>query len=561
MASVQLTVNGQMRQLEINLRQSLLDVLRENLDLTGTKKGCDQGQCGACTVLVDGRRVVSCLTLAVMKDGASITTIEGLAQGWNPPSAAAGVHRSRCVPVRLLHTGPDLLGRGPHRRRQGQDRSRNSRADERQHLPVRCVHQHCRGNPAGDGAVMISFEYSRSSNVADAVRQMAASPAAKFVAGGTNLVDLMKMDVERPAKLIDISRLPLDKVEETAGGGLRIGALVRNSDLAYHPLVEQRFPVLSSAVLAGASQQLRNMASTGGNLLQRTRCPYFYDIATPCNKREPGSGCSAIDGLNRMNAILGTSDACIAVHPSDMCVALAVLEAKVHVTGPRGERVIAFADFHRLPADTPQRDTNLEADELVTVGRAACAGVCDQLHLSQDPRPALLCVRAGIRRGRARARGRRDQGGAFRARRRRAQALARPAGRGGAARPCRQPRRRSHRRPISCWAKPRASGTTRSRSISRAGPSSARCRRRRAARRSRSPTRRSREQTMAPYIGTATSRVDGHRQGHRRRKVCRRVQRARPRPWRASSARPSRRAASRASTRARPCASRACSPC
>jgi xanthine dehydrogenase YagS FAD-binding subunit len=213
---------------------------------------------------------------------------------------------------------------------------------------------------------MISFEYSRSSNVADAVRQMGASPAAKFVAGGTNLVDLMKMDVERPAKLIDISRLPLDEVEETAGGGLHIGALVRNSDLAYHPLVEQRFPVLSSAVLAGASQQLRNMASTGGNLLQRTRCPYFYDIATPCNKREPGSGCSAIDGLNRMNAILGTSDACIAVHPSDMCVALAVLEAKVHVTGPRGERVIAFADFHRLPADTPQRDTNLNADELVT---------------------------------------------------------------------------------------------------------------------------------------------------------------------------------------------------
>jgi xanthine dehydrogenase YagS FAD-binding subunit len=158
----------------------------------------------------------------------------------------------------------------------------------------------------------------------------------------------------------------LDKVEETAGGGLRIGALVRNSDLAYHPLVEQRFPVLSSAVLAGASQQLRNMASTGGNLLQRTRCPYFYDIAMPCNKREPGSGCSAIDGLNRMNAILGTSDACIAVHPSDMCVALAVLEAKVHVIGPRGERVIALADFHRLPADTPQRDTNLAADELVT---------------------------------------------------------------------------------------------------------------------------------------------------------------------------------------------------
>jgi xanthine dehydrogenase YagS FAD-binding subunit len=213
---------------------------------------------------------------------------------------------------------------------------------------------------------MINFQYSRASNVADAVRQMAASPGAKFVAGGTNLVDLMKMDVEKPARLIDVTRLPLDKVEETPGGGLRIGALVRNSDLAYHPMVERRYPVLSSALLAGASQQLRNMASVGGNLLQRTRCAYFYDTATPCNKRQPGSGCSAIGGVNRMNAILGTSEACIAVHPSDMCVALTVLEAKVRVTGPRGEREIPFADFHRLPGDAPQRDTNLNPDELIT---------------------------------------------------------------------------------------------------------------------------------------------------------------------------------------------------
>src|SRR5262245_8353346 len=213
---------------------------------------------------------------------------------------------------------------------------------------------------------MISFQYSRAANVADAVRQMAASPGAKFIAGGTNLVDLMKMHVERPVKLIDVTRLSLDKVEEAAGGGLRIGALVRNSDLAYHPAVERRYPMLSSALLAGASQQLRSMASVGGNLLQRTRCAYFYDIATPCNKREPGSGCSAIGGLNRMNAILGTSEACIAVHPSDMCVALAVLEAKVHVTGSRGEREISFADFHRLPGDTPQHETNLGDDELIT---------------------------------------------------------------------------------------------------------------------------------------------------------------------------------------------------
>jgi xanthine dehydrogenase YagS FAD-binding subunit len=213
---------------------------------------------------------------------------------------------------------------------------------------------------------MIGFQYSRAGDVGEAVHLMSGSPGAKFIAGGTNLFDLMKMDVERPAALIDISRLPLDNVEATAAGGLRVGALVRNSDLAYHPLVERRYPVLSSALLSGASQQLRNMASVGGNLLQRTRCAYFYDIATPCNKRDPGSGCSAIGGLNRMHAIFGTSDACIAVHPSDMCVALAVLEAKVHVTSPSGAREIPFEDFHRLPGDTPEHETNLDADELVT---------------------------------------------------------------------------------------------------------------------------------------------------------------------------------------------------
>jgi xanthine dehydrogenase YagS FAD-binding subunit len=213
---------------------------------------------------------------------------------------------------------------------------------------------------------MINFEYARASSVADAVRQIAADPKAKFIAGGTNLIDLLKEDVERPGRLIDITRLPLKTIEERADGSLRIGALVPNSDLAYYPLIEQRYPLLSSAILAGASQQLRNMATTGGNLLQRTRCCYFYDVATPCNKREPGSGCSAINGVNRMHAILGSSEACIATHPSDMCVALAALEAKVHVMGPSGERAIAFADFHRLPGDTPQRDSNLHDDEIIT---------------------------------------------------------------------------------------------------------------------------------------------------------------------------------------------------
>lgn len=213
---------------------------------------------------------------------------------------------------------------------------------------------------------MNGFLYTRPASIGDAVREIAANPAAKFIAGGTNLVDLMKVEVERPPALIDLSRLPMDQVEETTGGGLRIGALVRNSDLAYHPLVVERYPLLSSSLLAGASAQLRNMASVGGNLMQRTRCAYFYDTATPCNKRMPGSGCSAVGGLTRGHAILGTSEACIAVHPSDMCVALAVLEALVHVTGPRGERTIPFADFHRLPGDTPQRDTSREPNELIT---------------------------------------------------------------------------------------------------------------------------------------------------------------------------------------------------
>jgi xanthine dehydrogenase YagS FAD-binding subunit len=224
---------------------------------------------------------------------------------------------------------------------------------------------------------MINFQFARAGDVTDAVRQIAADPKAKFIAGGTNLIDLMKEDVERPSRLIDITRLPLNTVEETAEGGLRIGALVPNSDLAYHPLIAGRYPMLASAILAGASAQLRNMASTGGNLLQRTRCLYFYDTATPCNKREPGSGCSAVTGLNRMHAILGTSEVCIATHPSDMCVALAALEATVHVAGPAGARTIAFGDFHRLAGDTPQRDTNLQSNEIVTAVELAARGFAE----------------------------------------------------------------------------------------------------------------------------------------------------------------------------------------
>jgi len=211
---------------------------------------------------------------------------------------------------------------------------------------------------------MNPFTYSRPTNVSEAVNLSGA--ATRFIAGGTNLLDLMKENLTRPEHLIDITGLPLNEVTETAEGGLMIGALVSNADLAWHPLIEQRYPLLSQAVLAGASPQLRNMASTGGNLLQRTRCYYFYDATVPCNKREPGSGCPARDGLNRIHAILGASDECVATHPSDMCVALAALEAVVHVEGRAGQRRIEFADFHRLPGDAPQRDNQLADDELIT---------------------------------------------------------------------------------------------------------------------------------------------------------------------------------------------------
>jgi xanthine dehydrogenase YagS FAD-binding subunit len=212
---------------------------------------------------------------------------------------------------------------------------------------------------------MNPFDYVRAESLADALSHVVAD-RTKFIAGGTNLIDLMKENVERPTRLIDITHLPLKAVTETLEGGLRIGALVPNTELAYHPMVAARYPLLGSAILAGASAQLRNMASTGGNLLQRTRCLYFYDTTTACNKREPGRGCAAREGINRSHAILGASEHCIATHPSDMCVALAALDARVLVTGRDGERMIPFADFHRLPGDTPHIDTNLRADEIIT---------------------------------------------------------------------------------------------------------------------------------------------------------------------------------------------------
>ncbi len=211
---------------------------------------------------------------------------------------------------------------------------------------------------------MNRFDYVRAGTVSEAVQAFGSGQNARFIAGGTNLVDLMKYNVEKPGRLIDITRLPLDAIEEHEGG-LRVGALVTNATLAYDERIRSRYPLLSSAILAGASAQLRNAASTGGNLNQRTRCYYFYDEATPCNKREPGSGCPAIGGQNRIHAIFGTSEHCIATHPSDMCVALAALEATVNVAGPDGDRSIAFDDYHRLPGDAPEKDNTLKPGEIV----------------------------------------------------------------------------------------------------------------------------------------------------------------------------------------------------
>jgi xanthine dehydrogenase YagS FAD-binding subunit len=222
------------------------------------------------------------------------------------------------------------------------------------------------------------FRYSKPDTLQAAVEL--SSVNSRFIAGGTNLLDLMKENLTRPEHLIDITGLPLADLSETPSGGVMIGALVSNADLAWHPWIERRYPLLSQAILAGASPQLRNMASTGGNLLQRTRCYYFYDASVPCNKRRAGTGCPARSGLNRIHAILGASDQCVATHPSDMCVALAALDAVVHVLGRGGPRTIEFADFHRLPGDAPDRDNQLADDELITYIELPPAGFAEHSH-------------------------------------------------------------------------------------------------------------------------------------------------------------------------------------
>src|SRR5438093_8541782 len=243
---------------------------------------------------------------------------------------------------------------------------------------MRRVSKHRRGNSEcaarhGEGeASMKLFELSRADDPGQAIAAGAKATTAqqgadiRFIAGGTTLIDLMKLNVETPQKVVDVTHLPFGKIETLADGGLKIGAMVRNSELAYHPVVRKDYAVLSEAILSGASPQLRNMATTAGNLLQRTRCVYFRDTTMPCNKREPGSGCPAITGANRMLAILGTSEHCIATNPSDMGVAMAALEATIHVQGLNGVRAIPFGDFHLLPGSTPNRETVLEPGDLVT---------------------------------------------------------------------------------------------------------------------------------------------------------------------------------------------------
>jgi xanthine dehydrogenase YagS FAD-binding subunit len=227
---------------------------------------------------------------------------------------------------------------------------------------------------------MNPFQYTRSSAAAGAIQSLVKEPQAHFLAGGTNLIDLMKMGVVMPERLVDINGLPLKGIEKTAAG-LRIGALATNSEVADHPLVLQDYPLLSLAINAGASPQLRNMATVGGNMMQRTRCNYFFDTTMPCNKRAPGSGCGALNGYNRMHALFGASDHCIAVNPSDMNVAMVALDAVVHVKGPKGERIIPFGEFHRLPGDHPEKDNTLERTELITAVELPASAIALKGHV------------------------------------------------------------------------------------------------------------------------------------------------------------------------------------
>jgi xanthine dehydrogenase YagS FAD-binding subunit len=248
---------------------------------------------------------------------------------------------------------------------------------------------------------MKNFTYIRATSTKDAIQKATKEKGANFIAGGTNLVDRLKVFLDEPSQLIDISRLNLNRIDRTREGGLRIGALVSNTAVADYPEIRSNYPLLSRAILSGASQQIRNMATVGGNLMQRTRCPYYYDTVFPCNKRQPGSGCPAATGINKMHAILGASEQCLAVHPSDMCVPLAALDAVVEVEGARGRKEIPFTEFHRLPGDTPQLDNNLAPGEMITAVilppvSFAKSGVYLKLRDRASYAFALICVAAAL---------------------------------------------------------------------------------------------------------------------------------------------------------------------
>src|SRR6516165_7918149 len=281
--------------------------------------------------------------------------------------------------MRLLHTGADHECSGPDPGRPGRGRSRaGARRHERQSLPLRRLSRHHRGGVGGgaepgsgraEGGGMNHFDYIRPATVPEAVAA-AAVPGSAYLAAGTNLIDLMKGGIVSPKRLVDVSRLPgLDRIEPLPDGGVRIGASVRNADLAHDPTFSKRFPAVAEALLSGASAQLRNAATVGGNLLQRTRCAYFYDTASACNKRRPGTGCDAVGGDNRLHAILGWSKSCIATHPSDFCVPLVALNAVVELEGRAGSREIPLETFHRLPGDRPDRETVLEPGEMIIAVR------------------------------------------------------------------------------------------------------------------------------------------------------------------------------------------------
>ena len=375
-----LTINGITGTLHLDdPRVTLLDLLRERLGLTGTKKGCDRGQCGACTVMVDGRRVNSCLALAISHDGAHVLTIEGLAQGnrLHPVQEAFlahdGLQCGFCTPgqimsaIGLIQEGE--AGDDPERVREGMS-GNLCRCGAYQGITEAVLDAQkssCCGEPKGGR--MKTFDYVRPATVREAV-VAASEPGAAYLAGGTNLLDLMKGGISRPDRLVDISHLPgLDHIENLPDGGVRIGALVRNADLARDRTFARRFPAVAEALLSGASAQLRNAATVAGNLMQRTRCTYFYDVASTCNKRNPGSGCDARGGDTRLHAIMGWSENCIATHPSDFCVPLIALDAIVEIEGKAGGREIALEMFHRLPGDTPERESVLDPGEMIVAVR------------------------------------------------------------------------------------------------------------------------------------------------------------------------------------------------